>query len=50
MSNTACYRSATLLQHLQRLSQEWDRFFELYPLEDGSLVETSHWAPCVDIK
>lgn len=50
MSNTARYRPTTLLQQLQRLSQEWDRFFELYPLEDGSLVETSHWAPCVDIK
>lgn len=50
MPNLPRYRPVSLLQQLQRLSQEWDRFFELYPLEDGSLVETSHWAPCVDIK
>lgn len=51
MSNISRYRPSSLIHQLHRLSQEWDHLFEpnYYP-EDNSLVETSHWAPCVDIK
>jgi len=49
MSNISRYRPS-LLQQLHRLSQEWDQLFEPHYSEDSSLVETSHWAPCVDIK
>ncbi|WP_218813959.1 Hsp20/alpha crystallin family protein [Rickettsiella endosymbiont of Dermanyssus gallinae] len=49
MTNTTRYRPS-LLHQLHRLSQEWDQLFEPNYPEDNSLVETSHWAPCVDIK
>lgn len=51
MSNITRYRSSPLLHQLHRLSQEWDQLFDPgHSLEDSSLVETSHWAPAVDIK
>jgi HSP20 family protein len=50
MVNITRYRPGSLLHQLQRLSQEWDQLFEPSYPEDNSLVETSHWAPCVDIK
>ncbi len=49
VSNSNRYRPS-LIQHLHRLSQEWDQLFEPSYSDDNSLVETSHWAPCVDIK
>jgi HSP20 family protein len=49
MTNTTRYRPS-LLHQLHRLSQEWDQLFEPNSPEDNSLVVTSHWAPCVDIK
>jgi HSP20 family protein len=50
VANINRYRSSSLLHQLHRLSQEWDQLFEPSYPEDNSLVETSHWAPCVDIK
>ncbi len=52
MSNILRYRSPSLLHQLHRLSQEWDQLFDSshQPIEDSSMVETSHWAPAVDIK
>jgi HSP20 family protein len=50
VTNIARYKPSSLLQQLHRLSQEWDQLFEPNYSEDNSLVETSHWAPCVDIK
>jgi HSP20 family protein len=50
MANITRYRPVSLIQQLHRLSREWDHLFEPNELEDNSLVETSHWAPCVDIK
>lgn len=52
MSNIIRYRSPSLLHQLHRLSQEWDQLFDPSHqlIEDSSLVETSHWAPAVDIK
>ena len=50
MTNITRYRPSSLLHQLHRLSQEWDQLFEPSYSEDNSLVETSHWAPCVDIK
>lgn len=45
------YRSPSLFHQLHRLSQEWDQLFDpSHQLEDNSMVETSHWAPAVDIK
>lgn len=46
------YRSPSLFHQLHRLSQEWDQLFDPnhQPIEDSSMVETSHWAPAVDIK
>jgi HSP20 family protein len=40
------------LHQLHRLSQEWDQLFDPSHqlIEDSSMVETSHWAPAVDIK
>ncbi|OJA00698.1 heat-shock protein Hsp20 [Rickettsiella grylli] len=49
MSNIIRYRTP-LLQQLHRLSQEWDQLFDSGHIEDSSTVETSHWAPAVDIK
>lgn len=49
MTNINRYKPS-LLQQLHRLSNEWDQLFEPSYSEDNSLVETSHWAPCVDIK
>jgi HSP20 family protein len=50
MANVIRYRPP-LLSQLQRLSQEWDQLFDPSHqlIEDGSMVETSHWAPAVDI-
>ncbi|MES2141750.1 MAG: Hsp20/alpha crystallin family protein [Pseudomonadota bacterium] len=50
MTNISRYRPSSLIHQLHRLSQEWDQLFEPSYPEDNSLVETSHWAPCVDIK
>ncbi len=52
MSNIIRYRSHSLLHQLHRLSQEWDQLFDPSHqlIEDSSMVETSHWAPAVDIK
>lgn len=52
MSNIIRYRSPYLLHQLHRLSQEWDQLFDPSHqlVEDSSMVETSHWAPAVDIK
>ncbi|WP_342147277.1 Hsp20/alpha crystallin family protein [Rickettsiella endosymbiont of Aleochara curtula] len=52
MSNLMRYRSPSLLHQLHRLSQEWDQLFDPshQSVEDSSMVETSHWAPAVDIK
>lgn len=52
MSNIIRYRSPSLLHQLHRLSQEWDQLFDPSHqlIEDSSMVETSHWAPAVDIK
>lgn len=50
MANITRYRPSSLIHQLHRLSQEWDQLFEPNHPEDNSLVETSHWAPCVDIK
>jgi HSP20 family protein len=50
VTNITRYRPSSLLHQLHRLSQEWDQLFEPSGPEDNSLVETSHWAPCVDIK
>lgn len=56
MSHIIRYRRPShpsLLHQLHRLSQEWDQLFDPshHPLiEDSSMVETSHWAPAVDIK
>lgn len=50
MTNIARYKPSSLLHQLHRLSQEWDQLFEPNYCEDNSLVETSDWAPCVDIK
>lgn len=52
MSNLMRYRSPSLLHQLHRLSQEWDQLFDPshQHFEDSSMVETSHWAPAVDIK
>lgn len=50
MTNITRYRPSSLMHQLHRLSQEWDHLFEPSYPEDNSLVETSHWAPCVDIK
>lgn len=45
------YRSPSLFHQLHRLSQEWDQLFDpSHQREDNSMVETSHWAPAVDIK
>lgn len=50
MANIIRYRPP-LLHQLQRLSQEWDQLFDPSHqlIEDGSMVETSHWSPAVDI-
>jgi HSP20 family protein len=52
MSNIIRYRTPSLLYQLHRLSQEWDQLFDPSHqfIEDSSMVETSHWAPAVDIK
>ena len=52
MSNIIRYRTPSLLHQLHRLSQEWDQLFDPSHqfIEDSSMVETSHWAPAVDIK
>jgi HSP20 family protein len=52
MSNIIRYRSPSLLHQLHRLSQEWDQLFDPSHqfIEDSSMVETSRWAPAVDIK
>ncbi|MEN9450511.1 MAG: hypothetical protein RJA83_1129 [Pseudomonadota bacterium] len=52
MSNIIRSRSPSLLHQLHRLSQEWDQLFDPSHqlVEDSSMVETSHWAPAVDIK
>lgn len=52
MSNIIRYGTPSLLHQLHRLSQEWDQLFEPNhsSFKDSSLVETSHWAPAVDIK
>ncbi|MDQ8039536.1 MAG: Hsp20/alpha crystallin family protein [Rickettsiella sp.] len=50
MTNITRYRPSALIHQLHRLSKEWDQLFEPNLAEDNSLVETSHWAPCVDIK
>ncbi|MFZ0219035.1 MAG: Hsp20/alpha crystallin family protein [Candidatus Aquirickettsiella sp.] len=52
MANIIRYRSPSLLLQLHRLSQEWDQLFDPshQVIEDSSTVETSHWAPAVDIK
>jgi HSP20 family protein len=52
MPNIIRYRSPSLFHQLHRLSQEWDQLFDTNHqlVEDSSMVETSHWAPAVDIK
>ncbi|MDQ5900123.1 MAG: Hsp20/alpha crystallin family protein [Candidatus Rickettsiella isopodorum] len=52
MSNIIRHRSPSLLHQLHRLSQEWDQLFDPSHqlIEDSSMVETSRWAPAVDIK
>lgn len=52
MPNFIRYRSPSLFHQLHRLSQEWDQLFDPSHqlIEDSSMVETSHWAPAVDIK
>lgn len=52
MPNIIRYRSPSLFHQLHRLSQEWDQLFDPSHqlIEDNSMVETSHWAPAVDIK
>jgi HSP20 family protein len=52
MSNIIRYRPPSLLHQLHRLSHEWDQLFDPSHqlIEDSSMVETSHWAPAVDIK
>jgi HSP20 family protein len=53
MSKIIRYRTPSLLHQLHHLSQEWDRLFDpshQQLIEDSSMVETSHWAPAVDIK
>lgn len=52
MSSIIRYRSPSLFHQLHRLSQEWDQLFDPNHqlIEDSTMVETSHWAPAVDIK
>lgn len=52
MSHIIRYRPPSLLHQLHRLSKEWDQLFDPSHqlIEDSSMVETSHWAPAVDIK